>query len=114
MAGSCHILDNDGKKDRRRAATSLVAARISLVALLTLVAVPWASPQSKNYDYLVRIAHETMSGTACVLLQESGGFHYETGDRENTRVYEGALTAAQLKRIEENLQAISRIWQRDI
>jgi len=83
--------------------------RIYVLALLTL-GLPAAS-EAQADEYLVRIAHEVEGDTACVLLLQTGAFHYEKGDRDNTRVYEGKLSTGQLIAVERDLLAISGISQ---
>jgi hypothetical protein len=86
--------------------------RIALLALL-IVGFP-ATSEAQADEYLVRIAHEVEDDTACVLLLRAGTFHYEKGDRENTRVYEGNLSTGQLAIVESDLQAISGISQEQV
>lgn len=70
--------------------------------------------QSNENPYLLRLLHENLNGTSCVLLQTSGAFHYENGDRDNTRVYEGEVPESQLRDVTKNLRALSDLSQRDI
>ena len=93
---------------------ALPRARIFLPTALLLILGRPALPGSKPDIYVLRIAHETDNETACILLQETGAFHYEIGDRDNTKVYEGQLSATQLSVVDENLQAVSGISQDQI
>lgn len=70
--------------------------------------------ETKPASYLLRMAHENLEGNSCVLLQENGTFHYENGDRYYTRVYEGRVPAAQMSEVNELLQQLSTISQRQI
>jgi hypothetical protein len=70
--------------------------------------------EAKPGSYLLRVAHETLEGNTCVLLQEDGTFHYENGDRYYTRVYEGRVPASQLNEVNEFLQKLSAISQKQI
>ena len=64
--------------------------------------------------YLLRLAHESSEGNACVLLQVDGAFHYENGDRYNTRTYEGTMAPSQLSEVVGYLEGVSRISQKEI
>ena len=70
--------------------------------------------ETKPASYLLRLAHEGLEGNSCVLVQEDGAFHYETGDRYSTRVYEGQVPASQLDDVNEILQKLSIISQKQI
>src|SRR5438876_7865615 len=85
-----------------------------LLFMAALLAASSAFSETSHAPYSLRIAHETASNTSCLLLQQNGAFHYESGDRENTRVYEGELTAAQLATAESNVQKLSAISQGQI
>jgi hypothetical protein len=98
--------------DRRIEQTSFTQLRISFLAFLILGFA--ARSEAKPDEYVVRIAHEVEGGTACVLVLPTGTFHYEKGDRDNTRVYEGKLSTGQLSAVENDLQGISAISQQEI
>ena len=70
--------------------------------------------QTKPISYMLRLAHETREGNACVLLQKDGTFHYEKGDRYDTRVYEGQIPSAQLGEVGEFLQKLFSVSQKQI
>src|SRR5690348_16047371 len=72
-----------------------------------------ACAQSTN-PYLARIAHGQPETFSCVLVDAKVVFHYENDDGASTRVYEGNLTVLQLQGIENNLNAISALAQRQI
>src|SRR5690242_14339420 len=84
------------------------------VALTCAFAIATSTPAlTQNPKYLVRIAHETSSGTACLLLQNTGAFHYETGD-ETIKVFEGTLGPDQLDSARRDLSGFSNTSQADI
>jgi hypothetical protein len=93
--------------------STLIRARVLLV-VAALLAASSAFSETGHAPYSLQIAHETVNDTACVLLQQNGAFHYESGDRNNTRVYEGELTAAQLGAAEARVQTLSAISQDQI
>lgn len=70
--------------------------------------------ETKLTSYLLRVAHENLEGNSCVLLQENGTFHYESGDRYYTRVYEGRVPAPQMSQVNELLQQLTTISQQEI
>lgn len=70
--------------------------------------------ETKPASYLLRLAHENLEGSSCVLVQEDGTFHYENGDRYSTRVYEGRVPASQLNNVNEALQKLSMVSQKQI
>jgi hypothetical protein len=83
------------------------------ISLIVLSASSAFSQDEKN-PYVMRLAHEGVTGTACVLLQEDGAFHYETGDRYNTRVYEGEVPSAQLREVNDELRELLQLSQMQI
>src|SRR6478672_5763352 len=85
-----------------------------LVPIATLLAASSAFSETSHGSYSLRVSHETVNDTSCVLLQQNGAFHYESGDRDNTRVYEGELSPAQLGAAERNVQTLSTISQDQI
>lgn len=94
---------------------ALLGPRSLLVGSAVLVLACAASyGETKPASYLLRLAHENFEGNACVLLQEDGRFHYENGDRYYTRVYEGRAPAAQLNEVNELVQKLSTISQKQI
>jgi hypothetical protein len=70
--------------------------------------------ETKPASYLLRLAHENLDGTSCVLLQQDGTFHYENGDRYSTRVFKGQVPVAQLNEVNQLLQKLSAISQKQI
>jgi hypothetical protein len=82
--------------------------------MVALLAASAAFSETGDAPYSLRIAHETVNETACVLLQQNGAFHYESGDRDNTRVYEGELTATELAATEASVQTLATISQDQI
>lgn len=70
--------------------------------------------ETKPGAYLLRVAHENLEGNSCVLLQENGTFHYENGDRYYTRVYEGRVPLAQISEVNDLLEKLSTISQKQI
>lgn len=92
-----------------------VCTRIILTAFTVLLcASDIIYAETKPASYLLRLAHENLEGNSCVLLQENGTFHYESGDRYSTRVYEGQVPASQLNDLSEVLQKLSMISQKQI
>src|SRR6266498_989694 len=111
MAGSRQSLDLD--RCGGGLTFTLLWVRV-LLPVAALLAVPSAFSEAGHSSYALRMAHETANNTACVLLQQDGGFHYESGDRDNTSVYEGELTAAQLDAAEASAHTLSAISQDQI
>jgi len=68
----------------------------------------------KASSYVLRLAHENLAGTSCVLLQANGTFHYENGDRYYTKVYEGLVPESQLTEVSAILQRLSAVSQKQI
>ena len=94
----------------------LVSVRAKLLTALTVLLCASATfhGETKPASYLLRLAHENLEGTSCVLVQEDGKFHYETGDRYSTRVYEGEVPASQLDDVNEVLQKLAMVSQKQI
>ena len=88
-------------------------SHVYLFIFLVLIA-PSAFSQATESPYLLRLVHENNEGVSCVLLQDSGEFHYETGDRYNTRVYEGEVPTERIMMVRRNLQPLSKLSQREI
>jgi len=72
------------------------------------------SSAAKAITYVVRVAHEIPTSTTCVLLDDTGAFHFEFGDRQQTKIYEGEISAAQLDALREHLGRVSELQQADI
>jgi hypothetical protein len=70
--------------------------------------------EAKAITYVVRVAHEISTSTTCVLLDDSGAFHFESGDRGQTKVYEGKISPAQLDALRQNLGKLFEVQQADI
>lgn len=76
------------------------------VTLFVFIAALFAYPQAdrSNYPYILRLAHETPNRYSCVLLQNTGAFHFEINGGEETKVLEGTLDTDTLAEIERELQ----------
>ena len=74
----------------------------------------FAAAENKNGAYLLRMAREAWNGTSCVLLQDTGSFHYEFSDGDDTRVFEGDLSPLQLSGIQANMHSLFGISQSQI
>ena len=98
---------------RRAQTPGLSRALLSCAPLMVLLCLP-ATAQEYSRTYLLRLDHETSNGTACVLLGNDGGFHYEADDFDKVKVYEGTLTSSQLASVRQDSQLLSRISQADI
>ena len=86
---------------------------LSLTAFVFLSAANGLS-EAKTTIYVLRLVHETSAGTTCVLVDETGAFHFESGDRERTTVFEGGISAAQLNALRQNVERLSEVSQDDI
>jgi hypothetical protein len=84
------------------------------VAAVVFLAAANGLPESKAITYVVRMAQETSLNSTCVLLQDTGAFHYESGDRQQTRVLEGKISAAQLEALRQNLGKLYDLSQAEI
>ena len=88
--------------------------RLLSLAGLVLLAAANSWSEAEAIPYVLRLAHETSTGTTCVLLNDTGTFHLESGDRQQTKVYEGEISPAQLDALRQNLRKLSEISQADI
>ncbi len=86
---------------------------VSLAAVFFLAAAK-GLPESKAITYVVRVAQETFLDSTCVLLEDTGAFHFESGDRQQTKVLEGEISAAQLEALRQNLGKFYDLSQADI
>jgi hypothetical protein len=84
------------------------------VAAVVFLAAANGLPQSKAIPYLVRVAQETSINSTCVLLEDTGAFHFESGDRQQTKVLEGEISAAQLEALRQNLGKFYDLSQAEI
>ena len=84
------------------------------VAVLVFLAPLNEYSETKAITYIVRVARETSASTTCVLLDDRGSFHFESGDRQQTKVYEGEISSAQLDALRQNLRKLSQVSQADI
>ena len=53
--------------------------------------------------FLLRLEHGNLESHACVLLENSGAFHLEVDRGEETKVFVGEISAAQLSKIQHHL-----------
>ncbi|HET9320363.1 MAG TPA: hypothetical protein VFO27_11320, partial [Bryobacteraceae bacterium] len=97
---------------RQSAGAGYVRA-LKLVAVVFL-ATSNGSSAAKAITYVVRVAREIPTSTTCVLVDDTGAFHFESGDRQQTKVYEGEISAAQLDALREHLGKLSELQQADI
>ncbi|HXU15042.1 MAG TPA: hypothetical protein VN708_07920 [Terriglobales bacterium] len=84
------------------------------VAAVVFLAAANGLPESKAITYVVRVAQETSINSTCVLLEDTGAFHFESGDRLQTKVLEGELSAAQLEALRQNLGKFYDLSQAEI
>jgi len=88
--------------------------RTLTLAAVTFLATANGRSEAKAITYVVRLAHEVSASTTCVLVDDSGAFHLESGDRQQTKVYEGEVSAAQLDALRRNLGKLFEVQQADI
>jgi len=77
----------------------------SILKLLLIALVPTlACAQVESPPYLLRLEHTRLDSHECVLLQKTGFFHLESDSGDSTRVFEGDLSAGELRQIQSDLQ----------
>ncbi len=93
----------------------LIPVHALALAIFLLTVTKFAASEEKASSYLLRMARETRQGTACLLLQDTGAFHFELTDGDDdTRVFEGELSPMQLETTLANMHALYGISQSQI
>ncbi len=73
-----------------------------LVALATLAS--YAQGDADLSPYLLRLEHGNAYSSTCVLLQNTGAYHLELEDTNNTKVFKGSLQPDDLQQLVTNLK----------
>ena len=84
--------------------------------MFLLLAAGLGSGQVASPRYLLRLEHGNLESHACVLLENGGAFHLEVDRGDETKVFEGQISAPELLKIRHHLDdgALNRLEQRQI
>jgi hypothetical protein len=74
----------------------------SILKLVVFVFAP-ALAQAQSASYLLRMEYMSLESGECVLVQKTGFFHLESDSSDLTKVFEGNLSADELRRIQRDL-----------
>ena len=78
---------------------------VKQICAATIVFCGIASAQATSQPYLLRLDHSNFQSHSCALLQTSGAFHLEITDGDDVKVFEGAIKANELTKLEADLNS---------